>query len=485
MHKQLLVRLTFPDQNIPPGDQLINKWMNCSQLSPTFVAANQHDDLPWTSRILALFVALQLRSGGSRPLQVPLSTKDPMMNPIRTLSEVEASYYTLPRADSYTAISLISISTFTCLLLYYLIFDLSFFTTTSTSTSTKSRPLTVPTTTLLTTTTTTLLSSTFCILLLFHHTHTPTRIASAILLVLTTTAASITNTLLLYFSLPLITIHQRPQAHFQLRIQPILLSAIISTILLFQLPHVIVAPAAATLYKDGHWTHAVTILSRISVTAYCTREILLLAVYTWGVIKYLRPVIHHFHYESTHHNGQRILSTLLIAGCISLILNIANIVAVYTVHSAAAMAFFPFVVSTKVLVGGVAVGRLVGFVGASRQPRCVYSMSHGCGGGGDSRRGSAQPLITSTYSSASTMSGGLGIVEMKDSGGSDRDESPGGVQGRDKEWWYTRNRIGSVDTIVPVAEPPLVHSVGHLVQEMPDLEGGAAGAGASRRMSVV
>ncbi|TPR07308.1 FAD dependent oxidoreductase family protein [Aspergillus niger] len=270
-----------------------------------------------------------------------------------------------------------------------------------------------PTTTLLTTTTTTLLSSTFCILLLFHHTHTPTRIASAILFVLTTTAASITNTLLLYFSLPLITIHQRPQAHFQLRIQRILLSTIIATILLFQLPHVIVAPAAATLYKDGHWTHAVTILSRISVTAYCTREILLLAVYTWGVIKYLRPVIHHFHYESTHQDRQRICSTLLVAGCISLILNIANIVAVYTVHNAAAMAFFPFVVSTKVLVEGVAVGRLVGFVGASRQPR-----------------------------------------------------------------------IGSVDTIVSVAEPPLVHSVGHLVQEMPDLEGGA-GAGVSRRMSVV
>ncbi|GLA00951.1 hypothetical protein AnigIFM60653_010338 [Aspergillus niger] len=403
-----------------------------------------------------------------------------------TTTTTIASYYTLPRADSYTAISLISISTFTCLLLYYLIFDLSFFTTTSTSTSTstKPRPLTVPTTTLLTTTTTTLLSSTFCILLLFHHTHTPTRIASAILLVLTTTAASITNTLLLYFSLPLITIHQRPQAHFQLRIQPILLYTIIATILLFQLPHVIVAPAAATLYKDGHWTHAVTILSRISVTAYCTREIFLLAVYTWGVIKYLRPVIHHFHYESTHQDRQRILSTLLITGCISLILNIANIVAVYTVHNAAAMAFFPFVVSTKVLVEGVAVGRLVGFVGASRQPRCVYSMSHGGGGGGESRRGSAQPLITSTYSSASTMSGGLGVVETKDCG-SDRDESPGGVQGRDKEWWYTRNRIGSVDTIVSVAEPPLVHSVGHLVQEMPDLEGGAAGAGASRRMSVV
>ncbi|KAI3001702.1 hypothetical protein CBS147346_6325 [Aspergillus niger] len=400
-----------------------------------------------------------------------------------TTTTAIASYYTLPRADSYTAISLISISTFTCLLLYYLIFDLSFFTTTSTSTSTKPRPLTVPTTTLLTTTTTTLLSSTFCILLLFHHTHTPTRIASAILLVLTTTAASITNTLLLYISLPLITIHQRPQAHFQFRIQRILLSTIIATILLFQLPHVIVAPAAATLYKDGHWTHAVTILSRISVTAYCTREILLLAVYTWGVIKYLRPVIHHFHYESTHQDRQRILSTLLIAGCISLILNIANIVAVYTVHNAAAMAFFPFVVSTKVLVEGVAVGRLVGFVGASRQPRCVYSMSHG-GGGGDSRRGSAQPLITSTYSSASTMSGGLGVVEMKDCGGSDRDESPGGVQGRDKEWWYTRNRIGSVDTIVSVAEPPLVHSVGHLVQEMPDLEAGA-GVGVSRRTSVV
>ncbi|GLA35631.1 hypothetical protein AnigIFM63309_000649 [Aspergillus niger] len=404
------------------------------------------------------------------------------MNTTTTTTAI-ASYYTLPRADSYTAISLISISTFTCLLLYYLIFDLSFFTTTSTSTSTKPRPLAIPTTTLLTTTTTTLLSSTFCILLLFHHTPTPTRIASAILLVLTTTAASITNTLLLYFSLPLITIHQRPQAHFQLRIQRILLSTIIATILLFQLPHVIVAPAAATLYKDGHWTHAVTILSRISVTAYCTREILLLAVYTWGVIKYLRPVIHHFHYESTHQDRQRILSTLLIAGCISLILNIANIVAVYTVNNAAAMAFFPFVVSTKVLVEGVAVGRLVGFVGASRQPRCVYSI-HGGGGGGDSRRGSAQPLITSTYSSASTMSGVLGVVETKDSVGSDRDESPGGVQGRDKEWWYTRNRIGSVDTIVSVAEPPLVHSVGHLVQEMPDLEGGA-GAGVSRRMSVV
>lgn len=159
--------------------------------------------------------------------------------------------------------------------------------------------------------------------------------------------------------------------------------------------------------------------------------------------------------------------------------------AVYTVNNAAAMAFFPFVVSTKVLVEGVAVGRLVGFVGASRQPRCVYSI-HGGGGGGDSRRGSAQPLITSTYSSASTMSGVLGVVETKDSVGSDRDESPGGVQGRDKEWWYTRNRIGSVDTIVSVAEPPLVHSVGHLVQEMPDLEGGAgAGAGVSRRMSVV
>lgn len=406
------------------------------------------------------------------------------MNTTTTTTTAIASYYTLPRADSYTVISLISISTFTCLLLYYLIFDLSFFTTTSTSTSTKPRPLTVPTTTLLTTTTTTLLSSTFCILLLYHHTHTPTRIASAILLVLTTTAASITNTLLLYFSLPLITIHQRPQAHFQLRIQRILLYVIIATILLFQLPHVIVAPAAATLYKAGHWTHAVTILSRISVTAYCTREILLLAVYTWGVIKYLRPVIHHFHYESTHQDRQRILSTLLIAGCISLILNIANIVAMYTVHNAAAMAFFPFVVSTKILVEGVAVGRLVGFVGASRQPRCVYSMSHGGGGGGESRRGSAQPLITSTYSSASTMSGGLGVVETKDCG-SDRDESPGGVQGRDKEWWYTRNRIGSVDTIVSVAEPPLVHSVGHLVQEMPDLEGGAAGAGASRRMSVV
>lgn len=177
------------------------------------------------------------------------------------------------------------------------------------------------------------------------------------------------------------------------------------------------------------------------------------------------------------------------AGCISLILNLANIVAVYVVHTAAAMAFFPFVVSTKVLVEGVAVGRLVGFVGGKssslqyyyHQQNSIYSVS-GCGS--QSRRGSMQPLIMQRGSVA-MMSGGLGssvgIGEGKDGGGSEGEGSPGGTWGREKEWWY-RSRIGSVDTVVSVAEPPVAHSAEHLVQEVVDLEGGA---GVSRRSSVV
>ncbi|GLB08243.1 hypothetical protein AtubIFM57258_004131 [Aspergillus tubingensis] len=415
-----------------------------------------------------------------------------------TTTTTEPSTSTLPQPDIYTAISLLSISTFTCLLLYYLIFDLSFFTLTPP----KPRPSIIPTTTTLLTTittTTTLLSTTFTTLLLFNlpPNNPAIRITSAILLVLTTTTSSISNTLLLYFSLPLITIHQKPSAYFHLKTQRFLLYGIIASILLFQLPHVIVAPAAATLYKNGHWSHAVTILERISVTAYCGREILLLGCYAWGVVRYLRPVVyHHYNYYQSHTghgNGRQLLYTLLMAGCISLILNIANIVAVYVVHTAAAMAFFPFVVSTKVLVEGVAVGRLVGFVGGKssslqyyyHQQNSIYSVT-GCGS--QSRRGSMQPLIMQRGSVA-MMSGGvgssIGIGEGKDGGsggsGSEGEGSPGGAWGREKEWWC-RSRIGSVDTVVSVAEPPVAHSAEHLVQEVVDLEGGA---GVSRRSSVV
>ncbi|GAT25115.1 hypothetical protein RIB2604_01900670 [Aspergillus luchuensis] len=344
-----------------------------------------------------------------------------------TTTTTQPSASTLPQPDIYTAISLLSISTFTCLLL-------------------------------------------------------------------------ISNTLLLYFSLPLITIHQKP-AYYHLKTQRILLCGIIATILLFQLPHVIVAPAAATLYKNGHWSHAVTILERISVTAYCGREILLLGCYAWGVVRYLRPVIHdhyqqyYYQYQphTGHGKGTQLLYTLLMAGCVSLILNIANIVAVYVVHTAAAMAFFPLVVSTKVLVEGVAVGRLVGFVDTPlqyyQQNSSIYSVT-GCGS--QSRRGSAQPLIMQRGSVA-MMSGGLGssvgIGEGKDGGsggsGSEGEGSPGGTWGREKEQWWYRSRMGSVDTVVSVAEPPVAHSAEHLVQEVVvDLEGGA-GVGVSRRTSVV
>ncbi|XRM45663.1 hypothetical protein ABZX51_008741 [Aspergillus tubingensis] len=410
---------------------------------------------------------------------------------ITTTTEPSAS--TLPQPDIYTAISLLSISTFTCLLLYYLIFDLSFF---------PPNPLKASTTTILTTitTTTTLLSTTFTTLLLFNlpPNNPAIRITSAILLVLTTTTSSISNTLLLYFSLPLITIHQKPSAYFHLKTQRFLLYGIVASILLFQLPHVIVAPAAATLYKNGHWSHAVTILERISVTAYCGREILLLGCYAWGGVRYLRPVVYHhyqqYQYQSqtSYGNGRQLLYTLLMAGCVSLILNIANIVAVYVVHTAAAMAFFPFVVSTKVLVEGVAVGRLVGFVGGKssslqycyHQQNSMYSVT-GCGSGSQSRRGSMQPLIMQR-GSAAMMSGGVGssvgVGEGKD-GGSEGEGSPGGTWGREKEWWY-RSRMGSVDTVVSVAEPPVAHSAEHLVQEVVDLEGGA-GVGVSRRTSVV
>ncbi|RAK89018.1 hypothetical protein BO79DRAFT_265545 [Aspergillus costaricaensis CBS 115574] len=410
-----------------------------------------------------------------------------------TTTTTEPSTSTLPQPDIYTAISLLSISTFTCLLLYYLIFDLSFFLP---------NPLKASTTTILTTTittTTTLLSTTFTTLLLFNlpPNNPAIRITSAILLVLTTTTSSISNTLLLYFSLPLITIHQKPSAYFHLKTQRFLLYGIIASILLFQLPHVIVAPAAATLYKNGHWSHAVTILERISVTAYCGREILLLGCYAWGVVRFLRPVVH-YHYQNQYQshrgyaNGRQLLYTLLMAGCISLILNIANIVAVYVVHTAAAMAFFPFVVSTKVLVEGVAVGRLVGFVGGKssslqyyyHQQNSIYSVT-GCGSGSQSRRGSMQPLIMQRGSVA-MMSGGVGssVGEGKDGGGGSEGEgSPGGTWGREKEWWY-RSRMGSVDTVVSVAEPPVAHSAEHLVQEVVDLEGGA-GCGVSRRTSVV
>ncbi|GAQ42864.1 hypothetical protein AtubIFM61612_002347 [Aspergillus tubingensis] len=418
-----------------------------------------------------------------------------------TTTTTEPSTSTLPQPDIYTAISLLSISTFTCLLLYYLIFDLSFFTLTPP----KPRPSIIPTTTILTTTittTTTLLSTTFTTLLLFNlpPNNPAIRITSAILLVLTTTTSSISNTLLLYFSLPLITIHQEPSAYFHLKTQRFLLYGIIASILLFQLPHVIVAPAAATLYKDGHWSHAVTILERISVTAYCGREILLLGCYAWGVVRFLRPVVHyHYKYYQSHTgyghgNGRQLLYTLLMAGCVSLILNIANIVAVYVVHTAAAMAFFPFVVSTKVLVEVVAVGRLVGFVGGKssslqyyyQQQNSIYSVT-GCGSGSQSRRGSMQPLIMQRGSVA-MMSGGVGssVGEGKDGGGSGVSEgegSPGGTWAREKEWWY-RSRMGSVDTVVSVAEPPVAHSAEHLVQEVVDLKGGA-GVGVSRRTSVV
>ncbi|GKZ25898.1 hypothetical protein AbraIFM66951_009935 [Aspergillus brasiliensis] len=403
------------------------------------------------------------------------------------------SYYILPRADSYTVVSFISISTFTCLLIFFIIFDLSFFTTTSTSsTSTSQKPRNlVPTYTLLTTTTTTLLASAFCILLLFNHNQTAVRIASATGLVLTTTTTSITNTLLLYFALPLITIHQKPQAYFQLKTQRLLLYTIIASILLFQLPYLIVAPAAATLYKDGHWTHAVKILERISVTTYCLREIAILGVYTWSVIRYLRPVIyhHHHHHHSLYHyqlspthqkeggRGTQLLYTLLMAGCISLILNIANIVTVYIVHNAAAMAFFPFVASTKVLIEILVLRKLIGFLNthtsSSYHQRSVYSISN------ESRRSSTQPLMTTTAGSTATMSGGLITVETKDTS-SEQEHSPGAPRGQ----WY-RSRTGSVDTIisvVDVAEPPLAHSAEHLVQEIPDLEGAAA---ISRRTSVV
>ncbi|PYH34721.1 uncharacterized protein BO87DRAFT_425406 [Aspergillus neoniger CBS 115656] len=418
-----------------------------------------------------------------------------------TTTTTEPSAFTLPQPDIYTAISLLSISTFTCLLLYYLIFDLSFFTLTPP----KPRPSIIPTTTTLlttitTTTTTTLLSTTFTTLLLFNlpPNNPAVRITSAILLVLTTTTSSISNTLLLYFSLPLITIHQKPSAYFHLKTQRILLYGIVASILLFQLPQVIVAPAAATLYKNGHWSHAVNILERISVTAYCGREILLLGCYAWGVVRYLRPVVYHqYQYQYQSHTGygtgRQLLYTLLMAGCISLILNIANIVAVYVVHTAAAMAFFPFVVSTKVLVEGVAVGRLVGFVGGKssslqyyyHQQNSIYSVT-GCGS--QSRRGSMQPLIIQRGSVA-MMSGGvgssIGIGEGKDGGGggSEGEGSPAGTWGREKEWWY-RSRIRSVDSVVSVAEPPVAHSAEHLVQEVVDLEGGAGG-GVSRRTSVV
>ncbi|RAH56004.1 hypothetical protein BO85DRAFT_450654 [Aspergillus piperis CBS 112811] len=416
------------------------------------------------------------------------------MNITTTTTTEPSASSTLPQPDIYTAISLLSISTFTCLLLYYLIFDLSFF---------PPNPLKAPTTTTLlttitTTTTTTLLSTTFTILLLFNlpPNNPAVRITSAILLVLTTTTSSISNTLLLYFSLPLITIYQKPYFHLKAQ-QRILLCGIIASILLFQLPHVIVAPGAATLYKNGHWSHAVTILERISVTAYCGREILLLGCYAWGVVRYLRPAIHD-HYQQYHHQyqphtghgkGTQLLYTLLMAGCVSLILNIANIVAVYVVHTAAAMAFFPFVVSTKVLVEGVAVGRLVGFVDTSLQyyqQNSIYSVT-GCGS--QSRRGSAQPLIMQRGSVA-MMSGGLGsgvgIGEGKVGGGGGEGEgSPGGTWGREKEQWWYRSRMGSVDTVVSVAEPPVAHSAEHLVQEVVvDLEGGA-GVGVSRRTSVV
>ncbi|GAA87008.1 hypothetical protein AKAW_05122 [Aspergillus luchuensis IFO 4308] len=402
------------------------------------------------------------------------------MNTTTTTTTTQPSASTLPQPDIYTAISLLSISTFTCLLLYYLIFDLSFF---------PPNPLKAPTTTTLittittTTTTTTLLSTTFTILLLFNlppnnprrpnnlrhpprpNHHHLQHIQHPPALLLPPPNNNPPKTRLLppenptdpplwhnrhHPPLPTPPRYRRPRSSHPIQERPLVARR-----------HNPRAHLSDSVLREGDTS----------------------------------PGQYYYQYQphTGHGKGTQLLYTLLMAGCVSLILNIANIVAVYVVHTAAAMAFFPLVVSTKVLVEGVAVGRLVGFVDTPlqyyQQNSSIYSVT-GCGS--QSRRGSAQPLIMQRGSVA-MMSGGLGssvgIGEGKDGGsggsGSEGEGSPGGTWGREKEQWWYRSRMGSVDTVVSVAEPPVAHSAEHLVQEVVvDLEGGA-GVGVSRRTSVV
>ncbi|PYI00766.1 hypothetical protein BO78DRAFT_434169 [Aspergillus sclerotiicarbonarius CBS 121057] len=342
----------------------------------------------------------------------------------------------IPLAEYYTVVAFVSISSFSSLVLVYLIFD--FF----------KRRRGLYFWSLLVTTLGTILACVFCLIFIF-------RDATAILLssvgvVLADTLISISNSLVLYSRVHLVAGGQRPRW---------ILFMILGSFLLLQCPLVIGTPFAAAHHGRGNWTSAVLILQKLSVVCYCVREMIMIGFYAWATFRNLQPLIF-----LRGDQGRQLITALTFAGAIWLALDIANLIVEFTVSCAVGAAFFPFIFSTKLLVEFAALSKLIRFI--TRDSDGGYDCWTSTGDYSDHHTRhhslqSNQPL-TSPH--------GV-VLETKSSRTSDHNPTPQYTHHSN----YTRDLL-SIDASdshsVDLATPPQVHSADHLYREMSDLEAG-------------
>ncbi|RAK96026.1 uncharacterized protein BO80DRAFT_315202, partial [Aspergillus ibericus CBS 121593] len=192
----------------------------------------------------------------------------------------------------------------------------------------------------------TIIACAFCLLFIFGN--ADTLLPSSIGVVLSYTTISVSNSLVLYSRVHLVTGGRKPRW---------ILYMIIGSVLLLQFPHVITVPAAAAVHGRGNWTQAVMILEKISVVGYCLREMIILGFYAWATIRNLRPLIF-----LRGRQGRKLIIALIFAGGVSFALDTANMVVDFTVASAVVAAFVPFIISTKLLVEFAALNKLIRLV---------------------------------------------------------------------------------------------------------------------------
>ncbi|PWY75373.1 hypothetical protein BO70DRAFT_363953 [Aspergillus heteromorphus CBS 117.55] len=185
----------------------------------------------------------------------------------------------------------------------------------------------------------------FCVLFVWY----PIKYAvvSAVGLAYVYSIISVGNSLILYSRINLVTGGRRPRW---------LLYLIIASVVAFQVPHLILLPAAAVT-RNPRYIQPELVLGHIAVVGYCAREFVILIIFAYEATRSLRPLLY---IRGT--KTREVIIYLIVGGSVAFVLDTANVVLEFVVSRPITAGFILFASSLKVKVEFACLNKLIRFV---------------------------------------------------------------------------------------------------------------------------